>query len=116
MHHSRNARYLDANYAGILIIWDRMFGTFTPELDEEPCRYGTVRNLGDFNLLNNVFHEWIGIGKDLAGSKSPRDALGYVFGPPGWSPDGSRDTSHTLKAKWRARVEAEEAEMGEAAE
>jgi hypothetical protein len=108
VHHARNARYLDANYAGILIIWDRMFGTFIAETDEEPCRYGTVKNLGNFNLLTNVFHEWIGIGKDLAGSKSPREAWGYVFGPPGWSPDGSRDTSHTLKAKWRARMEAEQ--------
>jgi sterol desaturase/sphingolipid hydroxylase (fatty acid hydroxylase superfamily) len=107
VHHARNARYLDANYAGILIIWDRMFGTFNPEVDEEPCRYGTVKNLGNFNLLHNVFHEWIGIAKDVAGAKSPREAVGYVFGPPGWSPDGSRDTSHTLKAKWRARGEAE---------
>lgn len=107
VHHARNARYLDANYAGILIIWDRMFGTFIPEVDEEPCRYGTVKNLGNFNLLNNVFHEWVGIVKDVAGSKSPREALGYLFGPPGWSPDGSRDTSHTLKARWRARMEAE---------
>jgi hypothetical protein len=107
VHHARNARYLDANYAGILIIWDRMFGTFIPEIDEEPCRYGTVKNLGNFNILHNVFHEWIGIGKDVAGAKSPREALGYVFGPPGWSPDGSRDTSHTLKAKWRSRVEAD---------
>jgi hypothetical protein len=67
VHHARNARYLDANYAGILIIWDRMFGTFIPETDEEPCRYGTVKNLASFNLFTNVFHEWIGIGKDLAG-------------------------------------------------
>jgi len=109
VHHARNARYLDANYAGILIIWDRLFGTFIPETDEEPCRYGTVKNLGNFNLLHNVFHEWVGIGRDVAASKSPREVLGYVFGPPGWSPDGSRDTSHTLKAKWRARVEAEKA-------
>ena len=55
--------------------------------------------------VTNVFHEWIGIGKDLAGSRSPREAIGYLFGPPGWSPDGSRETSHTLKAKWRAREE-----------
>jgi hypothetical protein len=82
-----------------------MFGTFIPETGEEPCRYGTVKNLGTFNLFHNVFHEWIGIGKDLLASRSPREALGYLFGPPGWSPDGSRDTSHTLKAKWRARRE-----------
>jgi len=106
VHHARNARYLDANYAGILIIWDRMFGTFIPEDDAEPCRYGLVHNLGDFNILRVAFHEWIGIGKDLLGARSPRDVVGYLFGPPGWSPDGSRDTSATLKAKWRAREAA----------
>jgi sterol desaturase/sphingolipid hydroxylase (fatty acid hydroxylase superfamily) len=114
VHHARNPRYLDANYAGVLIIWDRMFGTFIPETGEEPCRYGTVKNLTSFNLLTNVFHEWIGIGRDLWASRSLREVLGYLFGPPGWSPDGSRETSHTLKAKWRARIEREPA--GEAGE
>jgi len=103
VHHARNPRYLDANYAGILIIWDRMFGTYIPEDDAEPCRYGVVHNLGDFNIFRVAFHEWIAIGKDLAGSRSIREVFGYLFGPPGWSPDGSRDTSATLKAKWRAR-------------
>jgi len=103
VHHARNPRYLDSNYAGILIIWDRMFGTYIPELDEEPCRYGVVHNLGDFNIFRVAFHEWMAIGKDLAGSRSIREVGGYLFGPPGWSPDGSRDTSATLKAKWRAR-------------
>ncbi|MDB5432176.1 MAG: sterol desaturase [Caulobacter sp.] len=115
VHHARNPRYLDANYAGILIIWDRLFGTFIPEDDAEPCRYGTVKNLGDFNLLRVAFHEWIGIGQDLARSRSPREVLGYLFGPPGWSPDGSRDTSHTLKAKWQARQAAQAQASAESA-
>jgi sterol desaturase/sphingolipid hydroxylase (fatty acid hydroxylase superfamily) len=106
VHHARNPRYLDANYAGILIVWDRLFGTFIPEDEKEPPRYGLVKNLGDFNILRVAFHEWIGIGKDLAGSRSPREVLGYLFGPPGWSPDGSRETSATLKAKWREREAA----------
>ena len=106
VHHARNPRYLDANYAGILIIWDRMFGTYIPEDDAEPCRYGVVHNLGDFNIFRVAFHEWIAIDKDLAGSRSIREVVGYLFGPPGWSPDGSRDTSATLKAKWRAREAA----------
>lgn len=102
VHHARNPRYLDRNYAGILIIWDRLFGSFQPELDEEKCRYGIVKNLGDFNILRVAFHEWIGIGKDLLTARSPRDVLGYLFGPPGWSPDGSRETSATLRAQWEA--------------
>lgn len=103
VHHARNPRYLDRNYAGILIVWDRLFGTYAPELDEEKPRYGIVHNLGDFNILRAAFHEWIGIGKDLLTARSPRDVLGYLFGPPGWSPDGSRDTSATLRAQWEAR-------------
>ena len=100
VHHATNPRYLDANYAGVFIIWDRMFGSFTPEVDDEPIRYGIVKQLGTFNLLWSVFHEWIGIARDLwsapFGSK-----LGYLFGPPGWSHDGSRDTSDTIKQRWQ---------------
>jgi hypothetical protein len=103
VHHARNPRYLDRNYAGILIIWDRLFGTFQVELKEEPCRYGIVKNLSDFNLLRAVFHEWIGMISDVLKSRSPREVLGYVLGPPGWSPDGSRKTSEMLKAEWQAR-------------
>jgi sterol desaturase/sphingolipid hydroxylase (fatty acid hydroxylase superfamily) len=107
VHHARNPRYLDKNYAGILIIWDRLFGTFEPERDDEPCRYGIVKNLGDFNILRVAFHEWMAIGLDLCRSRSPREVLGYLFGPPGWSPDGSRETSAEIKRKWRERAAAE---------
>ena len=103
VHHARNPRYLDSNYAGILIVWDKLFGTFQPELDEEPCRYGIVRNLATFNILRVAFHEWIGMAADVV--RHPRHALGYVFGRPGWSHDGSRDTSATLKAAWVSQRE-----------
>jgi sterol desaturase/sphingolipid hydroxylase (fatty acid hydroxylase superfamily) len=101
VHHARNPRYLDRNYAGILIVWDRLFGTFQPELDEEPCRYGLVKNLATFNLLRVAFHEWAAIAQDLA--RAPRHALGWLFGPPGWSPDGSRQTSAEIRAAWEQR-------------
>jgi sterol desaturase/sphingolipid hydroxylase (fatty acid hydroxylase superfamily) len=101
VHHARNPRYLDRNYAGILIIWDRLFGTFQAELDEEPCRYGLVKNLATFNILRVAFHEWAAIGQDLV--RAPRHALGWLFGPPGWSPDGSRQTSAQIRAAWEAR-------------
>jgi sterol desaturase/sphingolipid hydroxylase (fatty acid hydroxylase superfamily) len=109
VHHATNPRYLDANYAGALIIWDRMFGTFVPESDEEKCRYGIVKNLGTFNPLVISFHEWVGMAKDVASAKSPREVLGYLFGPPGWSPDGSRMTSAMIKERW-ARVNASKIE------
>jgi len=97
VHHARNPIYLDRNYAGILIVWDRLFGTFQPELDDEPCRYGVVKNLATFNLLRVAFHEWAGIARDLA--REPRHWVGWLLGPPGWSPDGSRETSAIIKAR-----------------
>jgi sterol desaturase/sphingolipid hydroxylase (fatty acid hydroxylase superfamily) len=102
VHHATNPRYLDANYAGTFIIWDRMFGSFIEEVDDEPIRYGIVKQLGTFNLIWSVFHEWIGIAKDLW-SAPWRHKFGYLWRPPGWSHDGSRDTSDSIKARWAAR-------------
>lgn len=98
VHHGRNPRYLDTNYAGIFIIWDRLFGTFVPELDEEPVRYGLVKNLGTFNPIRIAWHELASLVRDAL---QPRISLKarfmYVFGPPGWSHDGSRRTARALK-------------------
>ncbi|MFN5903295.1 MAG: sterol desaturase family protein [Novosphingobium sp.] len=109
VHHATNPRYLDANYAGVFIVWDRMFGTFVAETDEEPIRYGIVRQLGTFNLLYAVFHEWIGIARDVW-SAPWRHKLSYLWREPGWSHDGSRDTSVTIRARWQARQTVEPAE------
>ena len=105
VHHATNPRYLDSNYAGVFIVWDRMFGTFVAERDEDRPRYGIVRNLGSFNILWAAFHEWIGIARDVKAAPDWRSRAGYIFGPPGWSHDGSRDTSDTIRQKWRAREE-----------
>jgi sterol desaturase/sphingolipid hydroxylase (fatty acid hydroxylase superfamily) len=102
VHHATNPRYLDSNYAGVFIIWDRMFGSFVPEHDEDPVRYGIVKQLGSFYLFWSVFHEWIGILRDLW-SAPWRYKLSYVFREPGWSHDGSRDTSQTIQARWLAK-------------
>jgi hypothetical protein len=81
-----------------------MFGTFEAERDDEPCHYGVVKNLGVFNPLRVAFHEWIAIGRDLVKARSLKEALGYLFGPPGWSPDGSRETSEDIKRRWKASL------------
>jgi hypothetical protein len=104
VHHSTNPRYLDANYAGVLMIWDRMFGSFVPETAEDPCRYGLVHNLGTFNILKIAFHEWIAIARDVASARSIREVFGYLFAPPGWSPDGSRLTSEGIRARYAERL------------
>ncbi|MGE0831011.1 MAG: sterol desaturase family protein [Hyphomonadaceae bacterium] len=107
VHHATNPKYLDANYAGVLIIWDRLFGTFVPEDDKEKIHYGIISQLGTFNPFRVAFHEWIGIWRDVTHAKSLKQVVGFVFGPPGWSPDGSRKTSASIKAAWKARQQQE---------
>lgn len=104
VHHATNPRYLDSNYAGTLIIWDRMFGTFVPELDEDVPRYGIVKNIGTYNPLRVAFHEWIDMFRDAGRpGLTLRERLGYLVAPPGWSHDGSRMGSEALKADYVAR-------------
>jgi len=103
VHHATNPRYLDKNYAGVFIIWDRMFGTFVEERADDRPRYGIVKDLGSFNVLWAAFHEWIGIAKDVWAAPDWKSRIGYIAAPPGWSHDGSRDTSETIKARWEAR-------------
>jgi sterol desaturase/sphingolipid hydroxylase (fatty acid hydroxylase superfamily) len=99
VHHATNPRYLDRNYAGVFIVWDRMFGTFEEERpDEERIRYGIVRQLGSFHLLWAVFHEWIGMARDVRHAPW-RHKLSYLWREPGWSHDGSRETSDMIRAR-----------------
>ena len=95
VHHSSDIKYLDRNHAGILIIWDRIFGTFVPE--QEHPTYGLTRNIDTFNPFRIAFHEWSDIFTDLKRSKTLRQVIGYLFGPPGWSHDGSRKTTTQLR-------------------
>jgi len=106
VHHANNPKYLDANYAGVFMAWDRMFGSYIPEDKNEPCNYGLVNDLGTFNPLRIALHEWVGIVKDIASAKSWRDRILFLIAPPGWTPDGSRMTSDMIKDAWRARTEA----------
>ena len=102
VHHATNPRYLDRNYAGVFIVWDKMFGTFEPETSEETIRYGIVKQLGSFNLLWAVFHEWIGIAQDMW--RAPwKHKLSYLLREPGWTHDGSRQTSDQIREAWLAR-------------
>lgn len=109
VHHANNPRYLDANYAGVFMAWDRMFGSFIPEEKEEACRYGLVTDLGTFNPLRVATHEWVGIFQDIWGAKSWKDRALFLLAPPGWTPDGSRMTSDMIHNAWLARIANEKA-------
>ncbi len=101
VHHGSNPRYLDKNMGMFLIIWDRLFGTFQPELPAgqyQPIKYGLTKPLQNEDAVNIVFHEWRSIWKDLRRKDlSLRQRWNYLFGPPGWSHDGSSLTSDQLR-------------------
>ena len=102
VHHATNPPYLDRNYAGVFIVWDRLFGTFAAERDGLPIRYGLVQQLGSFNVLWAAFHEWVTMLRDFAAAPW-RHKLSYLCRAPGWSHDGSRETTDAIRARWRAR-------------
>ena len=79
----------------IFIVWDKVFGTF--EKEEELVVFGLTENLKTYNPMTLVFHEWRAIFEDLKKQTSIKNKIMYVFGPPGWSHDGSRKTSKQLR-------------------
>jgi sterol desaturase/sphingolipid hydroxylase (fatty acid hydroxylase superfamily) len=82
IHHASNAEYLDRNYGGILIIWDRLFGTFAHERPDLPIRYGLAHPIGSLNPLRLTFHEWTAIMRDLRASSSWRGRIRQLLGRP----------------------------------
>ena len=101
VHHGSNLKYLDKNMGMLLIVWDKLFGTFQAEDDREQIKYGLTKNITTFNPITMVFHEWKNIIQDLKKGNSFKDKLMYIFGPPGWSHDGSTKTSSQLRAELR---------------
>lgn len=97
VHHGRNAEYLDRNYGGILIVWDRLFGTFEPE--RAPVDFGITKNIETYNPLRIAFHEWVAMGRDALHAKGLGEAVAYCLRRPGWSPDGSTHTAPELRAQ-----------------
>lgn len=95
VHHASNVKYLDKNMGMVFIIWDKLFGTFAKE--EEPVVYGLTTNLSSYDPIHMVFHEWKAMVEDLRKHTTIKNKLLYIFGPPGWSHDGSKKTSSQLR-------------------
>jgi len=98
VHHALNPRYLDRNYGGVVIVYDRLFGSFAEEDLAEPCRYGLVKPNPGANPFVIALREWVDIARDLWTAQSWRARLMYAFGPLGWSEDGSRTTTAMIRA------------------
>src|SRR5690606_3764700 len=85
VHHGSNRRYLDRNHGSILIVWDRLFGTFEREDPSEPVVYGLTRNVGSYHPLRVATHEYVDMVRDIARSDNWRDRISYVLRGPGWA-------------------------------
>lgn len=97
VHHAIEPEYLDRNYGGVLIIWDKLFGTFAQYRDSAPITYGMVRQIDTNHPVKIVFAEWLALWDDLRAARSLREALGYAFAAPGWKPDGSGVTTRAIR-------------------
>lgn len=99
VHHATNPQYLDRNHAGILIIWDKLFGTFEPEV-EKPV-YGLVKNIDTHNPIKVAFLEWYYMFRDFFKAKTTfANKIKYLYKPPGWKHDGTGILSSDLRKEW----------------
>jgi len=84
VHHGSNVKYIDKNFGGILMLWDKLFGTYQAE--EEKVMYGLLQNIDTSNPISINFYEWKEMFKDIRKAKSFKDKWKYILKPPGWSP------------------------------
>lgn len=99
VHHASNVRYLDCNHAGMFILWDRLFGTFSQELDNEKPIYGLTENIDTYNPAIVASHEYVSLFKDVLRAPGLINKLKYIFLAPGWSHDKEDKRAKTLRRK-----------------
>lgn len=98
VHHGSNDIYLDKNHAGTFIIWDRMFGTFQKELEDEKVVFGLTQNLESYKIWDVASFEWLNLWKDLSQKNiSFKSRFLYLIKPPGWKHDGTGITTKELQ-------------------
>jgi sterol desaturase/sphingolipid hydroxylase (fatty acid hydroxylase superfamily) len=101
VHHASNLNYLDANYGGVLIVFDRLFGTYRQERAEEPCVYGLVQPMRTRNVLTMEFRQWAALWRDMRQTPRWKHKLAMPFMPPGWSPGANNQTTEALRQQAR---------------
>jgi sterol desaturase/sphingolipid hydroxylase (fatty acid hydroxylase superfamily) len=109
VHHASDLKYLDKNHGGILIIWDRIFGTFKAE--EERPTYGLTKNIQTYNPVRIAFKEWSDMFRQAWQSRSLRQALNYLWRPPGWSHNGTSKTTRQLVKEAKNEVRSRKSEV-----
>lgn len=88
VHHAKNPEYIDLNFGGVLIIWDRLFGTFVEEDEKNPCQFGIIRQVRSHNPIYLTLHEWRDMFTDvISGDKTLWQRLKHLWGSPEWQPE-----------------------------
>ena len=101
VHHASNIRYLDCNHGGVLIVWDRLFGTFSREDDLEPPVYGLTHNIKTFNPFKVAFGAYTELWHDCRSTKRWKDRVKYLFLAPGWHHDKPDERARVLRMKFQ---------------
>ena len=99
VHHGTNPEYVDKNYGGILIIWDRLFGTF--EVEVERPLYGTLKPLRSWNAAWANIQPWVSLMRASAEQTKWSDKVALWFKPPGWTPAGEADPATAFNGPGR---------------
>lgn len=99
VHHAQNIEYLDKNHGGYLNIFDKIFGSWQDLEDDIEIQFGVMHPPNSHNPMKILLHEYQSIWQDLKTAKNPYQAFMYIFGPPGWSPDGSTLTVRQMQRK-----------------
>lgn len=99
VHHASNVPYLDRNHGGVLIIWDRLFGTFAQEQPQEKVRYGLTKPLASLAPLHVATHDYQALWRDVRAAPTLKAKLAYMLLAPGWSHSGDDLRSNTLRAQ-----------------
>ncbi len=108
VHHAKNPIYIDRNFGGTLVIWDRLFSTWQPELADEPCHYGTTHPLNTLNPIKANFQHWHMLAKDSLNTRLWRDKIGLWFKPTGWRPKDCKNKSDIENKLQKAGCKARE--------
>ena len=97
VHHGSNVIYLDRNHGGVLIIWDRIFGTFAEEISSEPVRYGLTNNIKNDNPFAVAAGEYMELWRDIKSTERLGDKLSYLFLASGWHHENGDFRSNTQR-------------------
>ena len=115
VHHSSNTEYLDRNHGGILVIWDKLYGTWQEPIKGVEAKFGISHDPDSYSALTHNLFEFQEIWRDVKQAPTWKARFMYVFGPPGWRHDGTGKTSKQMQAELKAKREAEKHGIAKAA-